>query len=70
MPLPKEMLSLAEHIIEIKLVNFDPAYLEDRYRTVIVSTLKEKSAQLPARPKPAAIAAARDRFDRSAEERA
>ena len=54
MPLPKEMLGLAEHIIEIKLVNFDPAYLEDRYRAVIVSMLKEKSVQLPARPKPAA----------------
>src|SRR5262245_17221322 len=54
MPLPKEMLSVAEHIVAMKLENFDPAYLEDRYRTVVVSMLKQKNAQLPIRPKPAA----------------
>jgi non-homologous end joining protein Ku len=53
MPLPKEMLSLAERIVAIKLENFDRAYLEDRYRTVLVSMLKEKNAQRPPRPKPA-----------------
>jgi non-homologous end joining protein Ku len=38
----------------LKLEDFDPAYLEDRYRTVLVSMLKEKSAYVPARGKPAA----------------
>ena len=54
MSLPKEMLSIAEHIIELKLEDFNPAYLEDRYRTVLVSMLKEKSAPVTARAKPAA----------------
>ncbi|HKB23176.1 MAG TPA: Ku protein [Methyloceanibacter sp.] len=54
MSLPKEMLSIAEHIVELKLEQFDPAFLEDRYRTVLVSMLKEKSGRLPARTKPAA----------------
>jgi non-homologous end joining protein Ku len=53
MSLPKEMLSIAEHIVEMKLEDFDPAYLEDRYRTVLVSMLKEKSATTPPRAKPA-----------------
>ena len=54
MPLPKEMLSIAEHIIELKLEDFDPAHLEDRYRTVLVSMLKEKSATVAPRAKPTA----------------
>ena len=54
MSLPKEMLSIAEHIVEMKLEDFDPAYLEDRYRTVLVSMLKEKSVTMPPRAKPAA----------------
>jgi DNA end-binding protein Ku len=27
--------------------DFDPAFLEDRYRTVLISKLKEKRAELP-----------------------
>jgi DNA end-binding protein Ku len=54
MSLPKEMLRIAEHIVEMKLEDFDPAYLEDRYRTVLVSMLKEKSVTMPPRAKPAA----------------
>ena len=34
--------------------NFAPSYLEDRYRTVLVSMLKEKSATVPPRAKPPA----------------
>jgi DNA end-binding protein Ku len=45
--LPKEMLRVAEHIVETKTSDFDPAYLEDRYRTVLISKLKEKHAELP-----------------------
>ena len=47
--LPKEMLKLAEHIITTKAEDFDPAYLEDRYRTALVELLQtKKSEQLPA----------------------
>ena len=45
--LPEEMLRVAEHIVETKLSDFDPAFLEDRYRTVLISKLKEKRAELP-----------------------
>ena len=49
MQLPEEMLQIAEHILETKKENFDPAYLEDRYRTVLVEKLHEKQARMPAR---------------------
>jgi non-homologous end joining protein Ku len=49
MTLPDEMLRIAEHILETKKEDFDPAYLEDRYRTVLVEKLREKQAQIPAR---------------------
>ena len=45
--LPDEMLEVAERILETKTADFDPAYLEDRYRTVLVSMLREKQAELP-----------------------
>jgi non-homologous end joining protein Ku len=45
--LPEEMLRVAEHIVETKMSDFDPAFLEDRYRTVLLSKLKEKRAELP-----------------------
>ena len=32
--LPEEMLRVAQHIVETKMSDFDPAFLEDRYRTV------------------------------------
>jgi DNA end-binding protein Ku len=47
MTLPKDMLQLAEHILEIKTEEFDSAYLEDRYRTVLVEKLREKHAKMP-----------------------
>jgi DNA end-binding protein Ku len=47
--LPEEMLRVAEHIVETKMSDFDPAFLEDRYRTVLISKLKEKRAELPKR---------------------
>src|SRR3954454_19380617 len=47
--LPDEMLRITEHILETKTQDFDPAYLEDRYRTVLVEKLREKHAQKPAR---------------------
>jgi DNA end-binding protein Ku len=45
--LPEEILRVAEHIVETKMSDFDPAFLEDRYRTVLISKLKEKRAELP-----------------------
>jgi DNA end-binding protein Ku len=41
------MLRIAEHILETKAVDFDPAFLEDRYRTVLVDMLRSKKAELP-----------------------
>ena len=45
--LPQELLRVAEHIVETKTTDFDPAFLEDRYRTVLVSKLKQKHSALP-----------------------
>jgi Ku protein len=47
--LPEQMVDLAGHIVDKMLADFDPALLEDRYRTVLVSKLGKKSAQLPQR---------------------
>jgi len=47
--LPDEMLRLTEHILEGKTEDFDPMYLEDRYRTTLVEKLREKQAEMPAR---------------------
>jgi non-homologous end joining protein Ku len=41
------MLRIAEHILETKTAEFDPAFLEDRYRTVLVEMLRSKQAELP-----------------------
>jgi len=44
------MIRITEHILETKKEDFDTAYLEDRYRTVLVEKLREKQAsKLPAR---------------------
>jgi non-homologous end joining protein Ku len=45
--LPKQMLGVADHIVEAMLADFDPAHLEDRYRTVLLSMLREKKRQMP-----------------------
>jgi DNA end-binding protein Ku len=52
--LPRDMVQLAEHIVEIKTKDFDPAYLEDRYRTVLIEKLREKQARLPMKSEPSA----------------
>jgi DNA end-binding protein Ku len=44
--MPDEMLRVAEHIVETKLSDFDLTFLEDRYRTVLISKLKEKHTEL------------------------
>jgi DNA end-binding protein Ku len=49
MELPEEMVRITEHILETKQEDFDTAYLEDRYRTLLVEKLREKQAQMPMR---------------------
>jgi non-homologous end joining protein Ku len=50
MQLPKEMLNLAEHIIETKAGDFDPALLEDHYRNAMVHMLRQKQRHLRTKP--------------------
>jgi non-homologous end joining protein Ku len=45
--LPSDMLEVAKHILNTKTAEFDPAYLEDRYRTAVAAMLRDKQAQLP-----------------------
>ena len=45
---PFGVLRIAEHIVTAKTSSLDAAYLEDRYRTVVLSKLKEKHAASPA----------------------
>jgi DNA end-binding protein Ku len=40
---------MTEHILDTKTGEFDPALLEDRYRTVLVEKLRERQAQMPTR---------------------
>jgi non-homologous end joining protein Ku len=35
---------ITEHILETKKEDFNPAYLEDRYHTVLVEKLREKQS--------------------------
>lgn len=46
--LPAEMMKLAQHIIRTKSDKFDPAMLEDHYRTALVRILSKKRAKRPA----------------------
>jgi non-homologous end joining protein Ku len=58
MALPDEMIRVAEHIIETKTTDFDPAlFLEDHFQAALVNIIREKGADLPtpegpARPSP------------------
>jgi non-homologous end joining protein Ku len=51
--LPQEMIRVAEHIIQTKAADFDPALLEDHYRAAVVGILKAKQAELPMEAAPA-----------------
>jgi DNA end-binding protein Ku len=44
--LPAEMVRIAQHIIQAKTTDFDLAFLEDRYRTVLIETLEKKHADM------------------------
>ncbi len=45
--IPKDMLALAEHILESKAAKFEPSAFHDRYEEAIVAMLNEKKAGLP-----------------------
>src|SRR5262249_32481932 len=47
------MLEVAERIMEMRGGHFDPAFLEDRYGTVLVGKLREKQAEMPLKPEAA-----------------
>ncbi len=57
--IPKDMLSLAEHILESKAATFDPTQFHDRYEEAVVAMLNEKRAGMPIpkqRPMPRIVA--------------
>jgi len=45
--IPKDMLTLAEHILESKAAKFDASEFHDRYEEAIVAMLNEKKAGMP-----------------------
>ena len=47
--LPREVIDVTELILNTKREHFDPTHLEDRYRTVLVEKLREKTTKLPAK---------------------
>ncbi|MGC2788085.1 MAG: Ku protein [Roseiarcus sp.] len=57
--IPKDMLALAEHILESKAATFDPTQFHDRYEEAVVAMLNEKRAGAPIpkqRPMPRIVA--------------
>ncbi len=57
--IPKDMLALAEHILESKAAAFDPSKFHDRYEEAVVAMLSEKRAGMPVakqRPMPRIVA--------------
>jgi DNA end-binding protein Ku len=57
--IPKDMLALAEHILESKAATFDPTLFHDRYEEAVVTMLNEKRAGmqiLRERPVPRTVA--------------
>ena len=57
--IPKDMLALAEHILESKAATFDPTLFHDRYEDAVVAMLNEKRAGMPIpkqRPMPRIVA--------------
>jgi DNA end-binding protein Ku len=50
--LPAEMMKLAQHMVRTRSDKFDPAMLEDHYRSALLRILRKKQAKLPARDAP------------------
>jgi DNA end-binding protein Ku len=47
--LPDEVVDVTQLILNTKREHFDATYLEDRYRTVLVEKLREKTSKLPSK---------------------
>jgi DNA end-binding protein Ku len=47
MKLPKDMLQLAQHILETKAGDFEPDKFEDRYENAVVEMIQRKRAGMP-----------------------
>ncbi len=65
-----DMLKLAEHILQSKTTDFDPARFVDHYEEAVLAMLKKKQAGLPvarerATPRPQNVANLMDAFRRS-----
>lgn len=44
---PKDMLDLAEHILDSRAADFDPSQFQDRYEDAIVAMIRSKQAGMP-----------------------
>jgi DNA end-binding protein Ku len=70
--LPKEMLDLAEHIINTKAGKFEPKRFEDRYEDALVELIRSKQAGKPPKgppPKPSNVIDLMDALRRSVGQR-
>jgi DNA end-binding protein Ku len=45
--IPKDMLQLAEHILDTKAADFDPSKFQDRYEDAFVAMIQSKKAGMP-----------------------
>lgn len=45
--IPKDMLQLAEHILDSKTAEFDPSKFQDRYEDAVVEMIRSKRAGMP-----------------------
>jgi DNA end-binding protein Ku len=52
--IPKDMLQLAEHILDSKAADFDPSTFQDRYEDAVVAMIQAKRAGMP-QPAPRSI---------------
>jgi DNA end-binding protein Ku len=55
--IPKDMLQLAEHILDSKAADFDPSSFQDRYEDAVVAMIQAKRAGMP-QPAPKSVSPA------------
>src|SRR5436305_1563303 len=69
--IPKDMLDLAAHIVEMKAGHFEPSKFEDQYEDALKELLKKKQEgrpiERPERPKPSNVVNLMDALKRSVE---
>jgi DNA end-binding protein Ku len=51
--MPKDMVSLAAHILETKTAHFDPRKFKDEYETALKKLVRRKAKGKPIEPPPA-----------------